>query len=88
MMYKNLPLKVRGRVVFSRMCMDGMIACVYLLTGKLSFFKAVVRAHKDYRKMRRDVQVSGGEAVVPRAKVSLPFLALRGFRYPDGSVGD
>ena len=88
MMYKNLPSKVRGRVVFSRMCMDGMIACVYLLTGKLSFFKAVVRAHKDYRKMRRDVQVSGGEAVVPRAKVSLPFLALRGFRYPDGSVGD
>ena len=36
------------------MCMDGLSALVYLLTGRWSFFKAVWTAHRDYRRMRRN----------------------------------
>ena len=88
MMYKNLPDGTRGRIVFSRMCIDGIIACLYLLTGKLSFFKAVVRAHGDFRRMRRSVVRTAQECPVPRPGVTMAALALKGFRYPYGKIGD
>ena len=88
MMYKNLPSRSRSRIIFVRMCVDGAIACVYLLTGRLSFFRSVLRAHRDYRRMRRKVTVSAPGADVPRARVSIVRLALVGFRYPSGKVGD
>lgn len=88
MMYKNLPARSRSRIVFVRMCVDGAIACVYLITGKISFFKSVLRAHRDFRRMRREVTVSPAGIPVPRSKVSIIQLALRGFRYPSGKVGD
>ncbi len=88
MMYKNLPSGPRARIVLFRMCVDGAIACVYLLTGKFSFFRSVVRAHRDFRKMRKNVTVSVQDCPVPRSKVSIVQLALRGFRYPSGKVGE
>lgn len=54
MLYKNLPDSFRRRRIFFRMCMDGLSALVYLLTGRWSFFKAVWTAHRDYRRMRRN----------------------------------
>lgn len=54
MLYKNLPERVRWSRIFIRMCLDGASAAIYLLSGKWSFFKAVWRAHRDYRRMRRD----------------------------------
>lgn len=88
MMYKNLPPRSRARIIFARMCVDGAIACVYLLTGRFSFFKSVVSAHRDYRRMRRKVTVSVQECSVTRPKVSILALAVRGFRYPSGKVGE
>ena len=88
MMYKNLPDAGRSRIVFSRMCIDGMIGCVYLLTGKISFFKAVIRAHRDFRSMRRSMARTAAPCPVPRPRVTMVALALNGFRYPDGKVGD
>lgn len=41
-----------GMVIFFRMILDGMSAAVYLLTGKTEYFKAVVSAHSEYRKLR------------------------------------
>ncbi|MFA7034502.1 MAG: glycosyltransferase family 2 protein, partial [Bacteroidales bacterium] len=52
MLYKNLPEKIRSRRLFVRRCLDGVSALVYLVTGKWSYFKAVCRAHRDYRKMK------------------------------------
>ncbi len=86
MMYKNLPQRSRSRIIFWRMCVDGAIACIYLLTGKLSFCRSVMSAHRDYRKMRRNVQVSAHRFAVPRSRVSIIRLALGGFRYPSGKV--
>lgn len=54
MLYKNLPERIRRRRIFLRMCLDGASAAVYLFTGRWSYFKAVWKAHRDYRRMRRD----------------------------------
>ena len=88
MMYKNLPDGARGRIVLSRMCIDGIIACLYLLTGKMSFFQAVIKAHRDFRSMRRSVVRTVAACPVTRPKVTMVSLALKGFRYPDGKIGD
>ncbi|HIZ85752.1 MAG TPA: glycosyltransferase [Candidatus Coprenecus stercoravium] len=82
MMYKNLPERNRRRIIFSRMCVDGAIAAMYLLTGKLSFFKSVVRAHADYRRMRKDVTRTVPLCPVLRPVENLPRLVLRGYRDP------
>lgn len=39
-------------IIFQRMVLDGCSAMVYLATGKFSFFKAVIQAHREFRKMR------------------------------------
>ena len=58
----NLPATLGSRFkarlrIFVRMCLDGCSAMVYLFTGRLSFFKAVVQAHREYRKMRRPGEI-------------------------------
>lgn len=58
----NLPatLRSRGKArirIWTRMCLDGLSALIYLLKGKWSFFKAVVQAHREYRKMRRPGEI-------------------------------
>ena len=88
MMYKNLPERTMRRIILTRMCVDGIIGMVYLLTGKWSFFKAVLQAHKDFRKMRAGAVRTVHVREVPRPKVGLVRLVLKGFRYPDGKIGD
>ncbi|MGM9786755.1 MAG: glycosyltransferase family 2 protein [Candidatus Cryptobacteroides sp.] len=39
------------RKIFGRMVLDGMSAAVYLLSFKMENFKAVVRAHKEYKSL-------------------------------------
>ncbi len=58
MLYKNLPDRGRRRRILVRMCLDGASAAVYLVTGKWSFFKAVCKAHRDYRRMKRELDPS------------------------------
>ena len=54
MLYKNQPESIRRRRIFARMCLDGASAAVYLVTGKWSFFSAVRKAHRDYRRLRSE----------------------------------
>ena len=54
----NLPSTLHSRRkarlrIWVRMCLDGLSALVYLCKGQGAFFMAVVRAHRDYRKLRR-----------------------------------
>ena len=66
MLYKNLPYRKgkerhllrRKSLLFTRMLLDGASAAVYLLQGKTESFKAVVKAHKDYRKLRKKSRIS------------------------------
>lgn len=39
--------------IFIRKCLDGLSACVYLATFRLDCFKAVCKAHREYRIMKR-----------------------------------
>ena len=89
MLYKNLPESIRRSRIFVRMCMDGLSAAVYLLTGKGSFFMAVWKAHRDYRRMRRDEDPSPFDeernniGYYPRSIVLRFFLSGRKLRWSD-----
>ena len=53
----NLPATLQSRFrtrirILVRMCLDGLSAIAFLLKGKTAFFKAVVQAHREYRRMR------------------------------------
>lgn len=50
MLYKNLPKGKLWWVLPARMVLDGLAALVYLLQGKVSFFKSVLKAHIDFYK--------------------------------------
>ena len=57
MLENNLPKTIgrkrARRRILTRMILDGMSGIVYLITGKWESFKAVVKAHREYRKLRR-----------------------------------
>ena len=53
---KKARCKARRRI-FTRMCLDGLSALVYLVTRRWSFYKAVVQAHREYRQLRRPGEI-------------------------------
>lgn len=58
MLHKNLPERIRRRRIFARMCLDGISAAIYLVTFKWSYFKSVALAHRDFHKMKGDLDIS------------------------------
>ncbi len=46
-------LRKARRIIFLRMILDGSSALMYLLTGKASYFKAVIEAHREFKRLRR-----------------------------------
>ena len=58
MLWKNLPEKGKNTKIFLRKCIDGLSAVCYIFQGKFSYFKSVVKAHRDYRKLKAKVKVS------------------------------
>lgn len=79
MMEKNLPDSSRRRIIFTRMCIDGAAAIAYLLMGKVEYFRSVIRAHRDFKRMRRNIVCTPQTVAVPRPKGSV-FLMNRGLR--------
>ena len=41
--------------IFTRKCLDWISAIVYLLTFRIKNFSSVVKAHKEYKKLRQDI---------------------------------
>ncbi len=58
MLYKNLPANRRTAFILLRMLLDGAAGAVYLLKGKRSYCKAVIDAHRDFRKMKHGLKIS------------------------------
>jgi len=58
MLHKNLPRRGHGPFIFFRMVLDGAAGAVYLLTGKPAYCKSVMEAHRDFRKMKREMKIS------------------------------
>ncbi len=54
LLYKNLPAKKRGRILFFRLNLDGISALRFLLGGSLKDFSAVLKAHRDYYGMKKN----------------------------------
>ena len=80
----NLPSTLQSRFktrirIFTRMCLDALSSLVYLLKGKWSFFRAVVQAHLEYRRLRRP-----GE-MIPDAR--RPEGLYKGWIVPVGLFG-
>ncbi|MBR4233217.1 MAG: glycosyltransferase family 2 protein [Bacteroidales bacterium] len=89
MLYKNLPDSIRRGRIFARMCLDGASAAVYLFTGRFQFFKSVLKAHRDYRRMKRDEDPSPFDeernniGYYPRSIVWAFFRSGRKLRWSD-----
>ena len=62
-----------------RMCLDGCSAWVYLVTGRWSFLSSVVKAHREYRQLRR-------QGTVPEHP-AIPHGLYRGWIVPRGLFG-
>ena len=58
------------REIIGRMLLDGIAAICYLLTFHPASFKAVLRAHRDYRKLRKE----RGVETVTFGEPSTPYL--------------
>lgn len=50
---ERMACKLAKRKITLRMFLDGISAAVYLITLRTDYFKAVIKAHKDYRRLVR-----------------------------------
>lgn len=57
MLYKNLPDRRRCRVLALRIVLDWVAATSFLLKGNLGEFRAVFKAHKEYRQWKPALKV-------------------------------
>ena len=52
MLYKNLPQRELKPVMRVRKVLDDLAACFFMLKGDMANFRAVLRARREYAKMR------------------------------------
>ena len=80
MLYKNLPENELGSVMRVRRVLDYVAACKFALTGELRHCKAVFRARRDFRRMKKEYaaarEVNLAEVRVADIKDRTAFLLL------------
>ncbi len=80
MLWKNLPKRHKNAKIFLRKCIDGLSAVCYVFQGKFSYFKSVVKAHRHYTKLKKEVAVSPQQqpspTPQPTSSVARPFGML------------
>ncbi len=80
MLYKNLPEHELRSVMFVRLLLDYVAAFKFLLSGNAGDFKAVFRARREYRKMRRSYENIRKDniekTIVMRPVGRMPFMLL------------
>ncbi|MEN6617991.1 MAG: glycosyltransferase family 2 protein [Rikenellaceae bacterium] len=80
MLYKNLPAARLRMIIFARMVVDGLSAVAYIIQGKTGYFASVVDAHKDFRKIKRNIirdEVSVNRKIFGIYKGSVIFSFFR-----------
>ena len=97
MLSKNLPATVgkfpAAVIIVLRLLLDWISALVYLVTGRVEYFRSVARGHKGYRKLKKGAPVTVRGAHVAGYKkicVILQSLLRRAgiFRYLDRRYED
>ena len=80
LLYKNMPEKRFSRVMFWRRLLDAAAALHFLAGGHWAACKAVLRAHLDFRKMRKDFKEDRDKnqaaTIVPADKILSPVYLL------------
>lgn len=56
LLYKNLSKENSKKIISQRMMLDGLSALVYLSKFQFSFFLTVIKAHKDYYRLKKKVK--------------------------------
>ena len=77
MLWKNLPQRHKKDKIFIRKCLDGLSAVCYIFQGKFSYFNSVIKAHRDYRKLKKEARVSITKEALPYGM--LPYSIIRKF---------
>lgn len=57
MLYKNLNPQERDSVIFKRKLLDGLAACFFVLQGKINHIPQIIKAHRDFEKMKTRLKV-------------------------------
>lgn len=79
-LYKNLPNNKLFIIIYLRMFLDGIIAVIYALQGKFSYFNAVMKAHFAFYgalkmlKMKRKNNIISKEPLQPIYKGFVGFI--------------
>lgn len=72
MLYKNLPEQELNRTLFVRGLLDWLAAFVFLLKGQWEGAWAVLRARREFRRMRPDFEISRAENMKLATGESIP----------------
>lgn len=79
MLYKNLPYKRFYLKIFIRMSIDGMIAIIYLLTGRFLYFRAVISAHIAFYNQISNLKKKRDKLTIPNHALTLIKKNFVGF---------
>lgn len=74
MLYKNLPPDTLRRVMRVRALLDYVAALKFLVTGHIGDFKAVMRARREYKKMRPSFEEARRENLEKAVAASIPQI--------------
>lgn len=61
MLYKNLPEKGRGKALTVRRLLDTIAWAKFMLTFELGNANAILKAHRDFRKMKSEMKTAGAK---------------------------
>lgn len=67
------------RTIFVRMLLDGGAAGIYLLALRFRYFKAVVRAHRDFRRLRKSTDAVAVRDYIEKSQAKGHAPAVKGF---------
>ena len=72
MLYKNLPERDLRRVLFVRGLLDYVAAAMFVLKGESGSAKAVLRARREFRKLRPEYKASRVENLLQAVSMDVP----------------
>ena len=72
MLYKNLPANDLHGVLFVRALLDYVAAAMFVLKGEWGSAKAVVRARREYHKLKREFRASREENIRKAVSMDVP----------------
>lgn len=76
-----------ARLIFFRMVLDGGSAAVYLVTFRWEYFMSVVKAHRDFRKLRKEKPHTGEDILQDCTTVPDVRGIFKGWMIPRAILG-